>query len=136
MSELFPMHNFPEVSQPTVTAALATVGKTMVAHLCGFCQTIWRQSFLIVVDALSKWSDVFVMSETTTMATVTKLRHLFSIFGIPEITVFDNDTQFTSHQFGEFFRRLCITLVTSSPQSTGEAGRLVDTFKRVLSKAK
>ncbi|GAA55633.1 hypothetical protein CLF_108552 [Clonorchis sinensis] len=52
-----------------------------------FAGPINEQSFLIVLDAFSKWPEVLIMSEKTTMATITKLRHLFSTFGIPETFV-------------------------------------------------
>ncbi|GAA56233.1 hypothetical protein CLF_110334 [Clonorchis sinensis] len=103
-----------------------------------FAGPIDGQSFLIVVDAFSKWPEVLIMSEITTMATITKLRHLFSIFGILGTIVSDNGTQFTSHQFGEFARRHGITHVTSPsfhPQSNGQAKRFIDTYKRALTKA-
>jgi hypothetical protein len=82
---------------------------------------------------------VFLMSNITTTSTIAKLRHLFSIFGVPETIVSDNGTQFASHQFGEFVRHFGITHVTSPPfhpQSNGQAERFVDTFKRALTKSR
>ncbi|XP_064486429.1 uncharacterized protein LOC135398834 isoform X2 [Ornithodoros turicata] len=46
--------------------------------------------FLIVMDAHSKWPEVFIMGKTTTKHTIEKLHELFSRFGIPESFVTDN----------------------------------------------
>ena len=41
------------------------------------------KSFLIVVDAYSKWPEVVAMDETTTDKTVDALRAIFARWGIP-----------------------------------------------------
>ncbi|XP_029142978.1 uncharacterized protein K02A2.6-like, partial [Protobothrops mucrosquamatus] len=97
------------------------------------------QSFLVAVDAFSKWPEVFLMDSTTTSSTVAKLNQLFSRFGAPETIVSDNGTQFTSAHFELFCKRNGINHVRSPPfhpQSNGQAERFVDTFKRALQKSK
>ncbi len=42
------------------------------------------KSFLIVVDAQSKWAEEVEMSSMTTAKTITALRHLFATHGLPE----------------------------------------------------
>ena len=42
------------------------------------------KSFLVVVDAHSKWPEVFEMSSTTASKTIATLRHLFAAYGLPE----------------------------------------------------
>ena len=49
-------------------------------------------SFLIVVDAYSKWLEVIPMSSTTAERTVTELRKLFATHGLPTQVVTDNGT--------------------------------------------
>ena len=46
-------------------------------------------TFLIVVDAYSKWPKVFRMSSTTADKTIEVLRHLFAAQGLPELVTTD-----------------------------------------------
>ena len=57
--------------------------------------------FLVVVDAHTKWPDLFEMRNTTAAETVATLRSLFARMGLPEQVVSDNGPQFVS---GEFHR--------------------------------
>ena len=57
---------------------------------------------LVVVDAYSKWSDVFVMQNTTASTTIECLRSLFCSYGYPEQLVSDNGPQFVSEEFAKF----------------------------------
>lgn len=96
-------------------------------------------NFLLIVDAYSKWPEIFIMAQTTATATVAKIEELFARFGIPEILVSDNGTQFTSQMFADFCTNSGITHIRTPPyhpQSNGQAERFVDTFKRALSKTK
>ena len=52
--------------------------------------------FLVVMDAYSKWPEVFMMQTTTTSKTIECLRYMF---GYPEQLVSDNGPQFTSEEF-------------------------------------
>ncbi|CAI2738982.1 unnamed protein product, partial [Dicrocoelium dendriticum] len=82
---------------------------------------------------------VFLMDNTTTNATISKLRQAFSRFGCPETMVTDNGSQFTSAAFKEFCKQCAVQHVRSPPfhpQSNGQAERFVDTFKRALQKSK
>lgn len=96
-------------------------------------------NYLVVVDAYSKWPEIFIMGQTTTTATVAKLSELFARFGFPETLVSDNGTQFSSEMFEQFCMVSGINHMRSPPyhpQSNGQAERFVDTFKRALAKAK
>ncbi|CAH8614326.1 unnamed protein product [Dicrocoelium dendriticum] len=104
-----------------------------------FAGPINGRSFLIIVDSYSKWPEVFLMDNTTTNATISKLRQAFSRFGCPETMVTDNGSQFTSAAFKEFCKQCAVQHVRSPPfhpQSNGQAERFVDTFKRALQKSK
>jgi len=48
------------------------------------------KSFLIVVDAYSKWPEVWQMSSTTATKTIEVLRHMFVTYGLPKQLVSDN----------------------------------------------
>ena len=54
-----------------------------------------------MIDAYSKWIEVIPMNSTTTTATVERLRVLFVQFGISEVLVSDNGTNFVSKEFEE-----------------------------------
>ncbi|CAH8588966.1 unnamed protein product [Schistosoma rodhaini] len=77
------------------------------------------------------------MRSTTSENTISKLSSLFACFGVPEILVTDNGTQFTSSTFKRFCSENGIRHLQSPPyhpQSNGQAERFVDTIKRALLK--
>ncbi|XP_040173675.1 uncharacterized protein K02A2.6-like [Anopheles arabiensis] len=93
--------------------------------------------FLVVVDAFSKWPEIYKTTSTTTSATISMLRNIFARFGMPETLVSDNGPQFTSALFAEFCNSSGIEHITTAPfhlQSNGQAERFVDTLKRALRK--
>ena len=96
-------------------------------------------TFLIVVDAYSKWLEVIPMSSTTAERTIIELRKLFATHGLPTQVVTDNGAQFTSQEFGEFLKLNDIQHYKSAPYHpamNGEAERLVQTFKQAMRAAK
>ncbi|XP_040071486.3 uncharacterized protein K02A2.6-like [Ixodes scapularis] len=91
--------------------------------------------FLIVVDAHSKWVEVFLMSSTTTKCTIERLRSVFAAFGLPEEVVTDNGPQFVATEFVEFLSMNGVRHTKSPPYhpaSNGSAERCVQTVKRDL----
>ena len=52
------------------------------------------ENFLLVVDAHSKWPEVFRMKSITATSTIEKLRHAFASNGLPTELVSDNGRQF------------------------------------------
>ena len=62
-----------------------------------FAGQFQNTSFQVAVDAHSKWSEVFIMSSTTTTATIGVLRLLYATYELP-----DNGIQFTSDEFATF----------------------------------
>nr|VZI45520.1 unnamed protein product [Spirometra erinaceieuropaei] len=96
-------------------------------------------SYLILVDAYSKWPEIAPLNPATASSTIAFLRRIFSQHGLPEVLVSDNGSQFTSSSFEDFCRQHNIQHLRSPPyhpQSNGQAERFVDTFKRVLLKAR
>ena len=90
---------------------------------------------MLVVDAHSKWPEVFEMSSTTTLKTITILRHLFVAYGLPEQVVSDNGPQFTSEEFKVFLKRNGVKYICCAPyhpSSNGAAERFVQTFKQAM----
>ncbi|XP_062380634.1 uncharacterized protein K02A2.6-like [Sardina pilchardus] len=93
--------------------------------------------FLIIVDAHSKWIDVYPTNSSTSQITIEKLRHCFAAQGLPQIVVSDNGSCFTSSDFDQFMTQNGIQHITSAPfhpSSNGLAERAVQTFKEGVKK--
>lgn len=93
--------------------------------------------YLVVVDAYSKWPEIFRTRSTTTTATLELLQETFARYGNPHTLVSDNGTQFVSASFKLFCDGNGIQHLTTAPyhpQSNGQAERFVDTLKRGLKK--
>ena len=91
--------------------------------------------FLLVVDAKSKWIEVFPMSSTTASTTIRALRFLFPTHGLPEVIVSDNGPQFVAQEMKDFLKSNEIRHCLSSPYhpaSNGEVERAVRTFKESM----
>ena len=93
--------------------------------------------YLIVVDAYSKWIDVFPVRSSRSSTTIEKLRSLFATHGLPEIVVPDNASSFKSEEFGTSMCRNNIRHITGAPyhpETNGLAESGVQTFKKALAK--
>ena len=93
--------------------------------------------FLLIVDACSKWPEIYEMINTTAGATVRIFEAVCGRYGFPEVLVSDNGGQFQSEMFKEFCSKYGIKHIFAPPyhpQSNGQAERFVDTFKRTMNK--
>ena len=75
------------------------------------------------------------MSTTTSSKTITVLRQLFARYGLPELIVSDNGSQFTSEEFVEFMRSNGVKHIWCSsyhPSSNGAVKRPVCTYKQAM----
>lgn len=97
---------------------------------------IAQKSYLVVVDAYSKWLECLEMSGgITTKHLILKLKFLFCRYGLPKTIVSDNDTKISSHEFLEFCKINGIEYLTSPiyhPCSNGQAENSVKTCKKML----
>jgi hypothetical protein len=97
------------------------------------------RSYLLIIDAHSKWIEVFPMTSGTSATTVsTKLRECFARFGLPIQLVTDGGPPFTSHDFAAFLQKNGVFHVITAPyhpSSNGAAENAVKTVKKVLKKA-
>ena len=91
--------------------------------------------FIVIIDAHSKWPEVFPMKSMTTGLTIDILRSLFARSGIPKQIVTDNGAQFTSDEFRAFVTANGIKYFRSAPYhpaTNGLAERFVQTLKQSL----
>lgn len=96
------------------------------------------KTYLVVVDAMSKWIEVFNATSTTASGLIDRLIELFSRWGLPKQIVSDNGPQFASKEFGDFTKYNGIEHIFTAPYhpaSNGLAENAVRTLKRVIKKA-
>ncbi|GFU84690.1 uncharacterized protein K02A2.6, partial [Trichonephila clavipes] len=100
-----------------------------------FAGPIFEHTFFLIIDAHSKWLEVYPMKVTTTKKTIECLRDSFARFGLPRVLVSDNGSQFTSYEFQRFMHKNGVRHKTSAPfkpSSNGQAERYVATLKQSL----
>ncbi|UYV65830.1 K02A2.6-like [Cordylochernes scorpioides] len=93
--------------------------------------------FLVIVDAYTKWLEIFILRDITSKTIVDCLRQVFARFGLPEFLVTDNGRQFVSREMEEFTRMNGIRHSKPSPynpSTNGLAERYVREFKTSLKK--
>ena len=91
--------------------------------------------FFLVIDAHSKWPEIFRMSSTTVQETIVVLRRIFASFGLPDQLVSDNGPQFTAREFADFVSANGIRHIRTAPYhpaSNGAIERFVQTFKQAM----
>ncbi|XP_049886426.1 uncharacterized protein K02A2.6-like [Pectinophora gossypiella] len=96
-------------------------------------------TYLVTVDARSKWIEVFKMGRTTADATITKLRQSWARWGLPRQVVSDNGPPFSSKEFRDFLGNNGIEQMFTAPyhpSSNGAAENAVKTIKNVIKKAR
>lgn len=94
-------------------------------------------TYLIIIDAHSKWIEAKIVPSTSSEATIKVLRTLFATHGIPETLISDNGSGFTSQEFQYFMNQNGIRHSRTSPyhpSSNGLAERAVQTIKQGISK--
>ena len=64
-----------------------------------------------------------MMAEATSVATVNKLRQIFSTHGLPQVSVSDNGPAFIGEEFKTFMKRNGIKQVYSAPYHPASNGQ-------------
>lgn len=108
-------------------------------HIIDFARSFQESMFMLVVDAHSKWVEIFPLNSNTTEKTLQLLQNLFASYGLPDQIVTNNGSQFTSSEFQRFTKANGIKRIRSAPYhaaTNGEAERYVQTFKKSLRAAK
>ena len=62
------------------------------------------KTYLLVMDAHSKWPEIVEMNSTTSQRTIVELRKMFAAHGLPQQLVSDNGPQFISDEFAAFMK--------------------------------
>ena len=100
------------------------------------------QTYLLVTDFYSKYFEIELLCQNTTICVINNLTKIFARFGILEKVVSDNgytkNVFSNNHEFKKFAEEWVFSHTTSSPeysQSNGAAERTVQTAKRILKKA-
>ena len=95
--------------------------------------------FLVIVDAHSKWVDVYVTNGTSAKETIRCMQHSYSRFGLPVSVVSDNGPCFTSQEFRDFCANSGVRHITTAvykPSTNGLAEKMVQTLKKALRTSK
>ena len=98
-----------------------------------FIGPIEGETFLLFIDARTKWSEVMHMTKTTAEKMMTVFRKIFSQHGFPLHVISDNEPQYISHELKKYIKRLGIKHTLTAvkhPASNGAAENFVKYFKR------
>lgn len=94
-----------------------------------------KKYFLIILDAHSKWVEVFITNDITSRFTISALHSTFARFGLPKSIVSDNGSNITSYEFKSFLDKYNIKHTTIAPyvaQSNGAAENAVKNVKNSI----
>ena len=89
----------------------------------------------LVVDLHSKWPEIWEMKSNNSQSTISVLKHLFSLYGLPEQIATDNGPQFSAQEFSEFLKLHGVKHYRSTlyhPATNEVVERLVKTFKAAM----
>ncbi|XP_017479034.1 PREDICTED: uncharacterized protein K02A2.6-like [Rhagoletis zephyria] len=118
-----PRQHIPSTDQPWETL-----------HI-DFAGPFQGNTFLVVVDAMSKWLEVKIVSNMSSMEVKHKLREIIATHGLPKRIISDNGTAFSSAELRDFYSENGIKFHTSAPyhpSSNGQAERMVQYLKKSL----
>ena len=94
-----------------------------------------KQMFHLIVDAHSKWMEVYIMENTSSKATIATFRKMISSYGLPDRIHTDNGPQYISEEFKAFIKQNGIQHSLSAPyhpSTNGQAEICVKTFKKMF----
>lgn len=105
--------------------------RIQIDYLGPFHNYFW----LVLVDATTKWVEVFPVRNATARVTIDKLRESFARFGLPAQLLSDNGSQFCSEEFQQFLRANGIQHIRTAvghPRTNGLSERMVRTVKTAI----
>ena len=97
------------------------------------------RTLLVITDYYSNFIEVARINSVTSRSVIKEMKEVFARYGVPDVLVTDNGTQFASAEFAVFAETWSFEHHTSSPrypQSNGKAENAVQTVKRLFKKYK
>lgn len=94
-----------------------------------------KNTYLLIVDAYSKWPEVYIVPNMNASTVIGKFNSLFASYGLPMALVTDNQSTFVSSEMRSYLRQRNIKHMTISPYhaaSNGLAERMVGNLKQCL----
>jgi hypothetical protein len=94
-------------------------------------------NYVLVVDAYSKWSACVPLRTLSSSSVIAEVERIFSDFGVPEVVMSDNGSQYDCEEIRAYCKSRAIRSVSSSPtyaQSNGLVERHIQTVKNTLLK--
>ena len=88
--------------------------------------------FLVIVDAATNYPFVFKTTSQDVQVTLSKLREVFGLFGLPKCIVADNGPSFRAEAFNQYFSRRGVQVwhtPVKHPKSNGLVERFVGNLK-------
>jgi len=89
-------------------------------------------TYEIIVDAHSKWPEIFIIHNVNSQTVIHICDDLFAMYGLPKCIVNDNQSSLVSRQWRDYLAERNIKLITSPPYhaaSNGQAERMVGALK-------
>lgn len=93
------------------------------------------KTYLIIVDAHSKWPEIFIVPDMNSSTVINVFESLFARYGLPLTVISDNQTSLVSRDMQKFYKEHGIRHMTSPPYhaaSNGQAERFVSSLKVCL----
>lgn len=92
---------------------------------------VYQQNhFLLIVDYYSKWPEIMILKDLSSLQVINSLKSIFSKYGIPDELISDNGPQYASKGCRNSAKEYMYTIVHSTssllyPRSNGQAERMV-----------
>jgi hypothetical protein len=90
----------------------------------------------MLVDACSKWVEVFITKQLTAQTVIEKLMEVFARFGLVEVIVLDGGPAFIAERFKEFMITNSIKHIISPPGHPSTNGQAENTIRTVKTSIK
>ena len=92
------------------------------------------EHLLVVIDYRSRYPVIATLNNINSFEIISRLKEIFSIFGLPKCITVDNGTQFNSEEFKSFLKEHQIEHRRVTPYWPSANGE-VERFNRTLGKA-
>ena len=132
--EKYQEHSHRNAKDPVLPRKIPLVPWTLLEMDLFTCDD---HTFLLVVDVISRFPVVRILSNETTKSVINSLKGINCDFGLPRRVLSDNGPCFRSQEFIDFHVKLNVSVEKSSAynhQSVGSIERMVQTIKQIMIK--